>query len=101
MSDNTINQYQNEINKSNSLPNTFVISNKTYLYQLFSEHNYSKEYLQMPYEKEGKKLVTNQLLITVDNTSFIATLHLLLNNAGFNIKKVLLESECLNINKAW
>ncbi|WHL49671.1 hypothetical protein HYE36_06350 [Mycoplasmopsis bovis] len=57
--------------------------------------------MQMPYEKEGKKLVTNQLLITVDNTSFIATLHLLLNNAGFNIKKVLLESECLNINKAW
>ncbi|UOE63305.1 hypothetical protein MbovWib_02760 [Mycoplasmopsis bovis] len=99
VSDNTINQYQNEINKSDSLPNTFIISNKTYLYQLFSEHNYSKEYLQMPYEKEGKKLVTNQLLITVDNTSFIATLHLLLNNAGFNIKKVLLESECLNINK--
>nr|WP_307934666.1 hypothetical protein [Mycoplasmopsis bovis] len=26
-------------------------------------------------------------------------MHLLLNNAGFNIKKVLLESECLNINK--
>ncbi|MCE6115249.1 MAG3720 family protein [Mycoplasmopsis agalactiae] len=99
VTDSTINQYHEEINKRSLASDDFIISNKTFLYKVYSENNYSKEYVQMPYEKEGKKLVTNQLLITLSPNSFAVSLLKCLKNAGFDIKKVFLESECLNISK--
>lgn len=77
--------------------NSYIISNKTYLFEVVDKKENAKQYAEFPLSKKGEKLLSHQMIITIPTKSEIVNLINLLTKKGYQVKQVLLKSQCLDL----
>ncbi|MBZ4218535.1 MAG3720 family protein [Mycoplasma tauri] len=99
VNEKTISEYNEKMSNFEFKINRFILSYKTFLYEIKDENGFSKQYGDMPVNKSGSKLITHQKLITFSKESDIVSLINKIKTFNITIKHVFLKSQCLDLQK--